>query len=119
MEDGVLIGWRSGRCGRRGADGRAPCARGRAGVWIVQRCARHPWRGGGGGCDDGGRRSSVVGEAADPVNSFDVAGIEGDRAEEGGGGGDGWCREPERVAIYTGGRLAEPPPPASLCLPRS
>ena len=58
MEDGVLIGWRSGCCGRRGADGRAPCARGRAGVWIAQRCARHPWRGGGRGCDDGGRRSS-------------------------------------------------------------
>jgi len=65
------------------------------------------------------RRSSVVGEAADPVNSFDVARIEGAGAEEGGGGGDGWCREPERVAIYTGGRLVDPPPPAPLCLPRS
>jgi len=81
---GCVGGGRIGRCRRRGAEGHAPTIALACGEWRAQRCAR----GGERGCD-----GEIVREAADPVDSFNVTGDGDDAAREGGGFGDGRCRD--------------------------
>ncbi|KAG2627560.1 hypothetical protein PVAP13_3KG128349 [Panicum virgatum] len=76
---GCVGGGRNGRCGSRGAEGRAPEA---APACGERSSAREEEEG-----DDA--MAEIVGEAADPIDSFNVAGAGSDGVGEGGGGGDG------------------------------
>jgi len=78
---GCVGGGRNGRCDSRGAEGRAPEA---APACGERNGARKEEAG-----DDA--IAEIVWEAADPVDSFNVAGAGSDGVGEGGGGRDGQC----------------------------
>jgi len=78
---GCVGGGRNGRCDSRGAEGRAPEA---APACGERNGARKEEAG-----DDA--TAEIVWEAADPVDSFNVAGAGSDGVGEGGGGRDGQC----------------------------